>query len=269
MNIKNSTHTLVSIIIVNFNNKKFLDRSVKSVLNQTYPAKEVIIVDDNSNDGSIELLKKYKKKCNIVINKKKTLYGSFNQINCISKAIKIAKGKLIFFLDSDDFFSLNKILFIKKKFDNYKSCKVIFDKSILYFNRYKQKKIDYKFRNKTFAPWPKFYPQSCITIDKKYLMKIFKNLKIKKYPNIWFDFRIALQAYIDFNELFIVDKYLTYYQQSENQVSSKFKRFSLNWWKRRNEAHDFTNYLFKKNKLKNEKKLDKYITKLINIIFTK
>ena len=114
MNIRNKSHTLVSIIIINFNNKKFLDRSVKSVLNQSYPYKEIIIVDDNSNDGSIEFLKKYKKKCKIIINKKKTLFGSYNQINCISKAIKIAKGKLIFFLDSDDFFSLNKILFIKK-----------------------------------------------------------------------------------------------------------------------------------------------------------
>ena len=71
MNIRNKSHTLVSIIIINFNNKKFLDRSVKSVLNQSYPYKEIIIVDDNSNDGSIEFLKKYKKKCKIIINKKK------------------------------------------------------------------------------------------------------------------------------------------------------------------------------------------------------
>ena len=62
MNIRNKSHTLVSIIIINFNNKKFLDRSVKSVLNQSYPYKEIIIVDDNSNDGSIEFLKKYKQK---------------------------------------------------------------------------------------------------------------------------------------------------------------------------------------------------------------
>ena len=267
MNIRNKSHTLVSIIIINFNNKKFLDRSVKSVLNQSYPSKEIIIVDDNSNDGSIEFLKKYKKRCKIIINKKKTLFGSYNQINCISKAIKIAKGKLIFFLDSDDFFSSNKILFIKKKFDNHTNCKVLFDKSILYFNKYKQKKIDSKFKKIRLAPWPKFYPQSCISIEKKYLMKIFKNLKVKRFPNIWFDFRIALQTYIDFNNINIIDNYLTYYQQSKNQVSSKFKKFSLNWWKRRNEAHDFTNYLFRKNKLKNKKKLDEYITKIINIIF--
>ena len=98
-------------------------------------------------------------------------------------------------------------------------------------------------------------------------MKIFKNLKVKRFPNIWFDFRIALQTYIDFNNINIIDNYLTYYQQSKNQVSSKFKKFSLNWWKRRNEAHDFTNYLFRKNKLKNKKKLDEYITKIINTIF--
>ena len=43
MNIRNKSHTLVSIIIINFNNKKFLDRSVKSVSNQLILLKKLLL----------------------------------------------------------------------------------------------------------------------------------------------------------------------------------------------------------------------------------
>ena len=72
----------------------------------------------------------------------------------------------------------------------------------------------------------------------------FNNIKIKRFPKVWFDFRIALQGYIDFKKLFISKNYLTYYQQSSAQASSNFKRLSLNWWIRRKEAHNFTKYLY-------------------------
>ena len=48
----------VSIIIVNFNNQKFLKKSIDSILNQNYSFKEVIVVDDKSSDNSINVLKK-------------------------------------------------------------------------------------------------------------------------------------------------------------------------------------------------------------------
>ena len=50
----------VSILILNFNNAKFLNRSIKSCLHQSYKKIEVLVYDDKSTDGSIEILKKYK-----------------------------------------------------------------------------------------------------------------------------------------------------------------------------------------------------------------
>ena len=52
----------VSIVIVNYNNAKFLTKSINSALDQSYNSKEIIVVDDNSNDKSIEILEKFKKK---------------------------------------------------------------------------------------------------------------------------------------------------------------------------------------------------------------
>jgi len=52
----------ISIIIVNYNNARYLKKSLETALNQTYENKEIIVIDDMSNDNSIEILKKYKKR---------------------------------------------------------------------------------------------------------------------------------------------------------------------------------------------------------------
>ena len=58
-------NTLVSILIINFNNAKFLKRSIRSCINQTYKNIEILIYDDKSTDKSIfvakEILKVSKK----------------------------------------------------------------------------------------------------------------------------------------------------------------------------------------------------------------
>ena len=60
-----------SIIIVNYNNAQYLKKSLETALNQTYENKEIIVIDDMSNDNSIELLQKYKKKNKVLCIKKK------------------------------------------------------------------------------------------------------------------------------------------------------------------------------------------------------
>ena len=63
---------IASVIIVNFNNAKYLSKSIDSVLSQTInQKKEIIVVDDNSSDNSIKVLNKYKDKIKIIRNKKK------------------------------------------------------------------------------------------------------------------------------------------------------------------------------------------------------
>ena len=88
---------LISIIIVNYNNAKFLKKSLNSAINQTYKLKEIIVVDDISSDRSVEILKSFKSKIKYFVNKKKTKYGSYNQINSYYKGFQKSKGKYIFF----------------------------------------------------------------------------------------------------------------------------------------------------------------------------
>ncbi len=64
---------LVSILIINFNNAKLLDRAINSCINQKYTNTEILIFDDKSTDNSKYVLSKYKdnKKIKIFYNNNK------------------------------------------------------------------------------------------------------------------------------------------------------------------------------------------------------
>tara|TARA_A100001015_G_scaffold294668_1_gene372733 strand:+ start:3144 stop:4460 length:1317 start_codon:yes stop_codon:yes gene_type:complete len=103
---------LVSVYITNFNYSEYIEKSIRSVLSQTYKNIEIIIVDDNSTDRSKEILIKFIKhpKIKIIFNKK-----NLGLLKSSNIAIKASSAKYIMRLDADDF--LNKKIvevFIKK-----------------------------------------------------------------------------------------------------------------------------------------------------------
>ena len=57
----------VSVIVPIYNSQKYLDKCIKSILNQTYEKLELILVNDGSKDNSLSICNKYKSKDNIVI----------------------------------------------------------------------------------------------------------------------------------------------------------------------------------------------------------
>ena len=99
---------LVSIIIPYYNDKKYIFRSVSSALNQSYKNIEIIIIDNENSLISKKILKDIKKKSKkikILYNKKKpNLAGVGRNIG-----IKNSRGKYVCFLDSDDYWSKDKL----------------------------------------------------------------------------------------------------------------------------------------------------------------
>lgn len=252
----------VSVLIANYNNSIYIDRCIKSIEEQNYKNIEIIFVDDNSSDNSLDVLKKYKKII-LITNKKKSNIGSFDQMNAYRLALFKAKGEIIFFLDSDDFFKKNKISSLIKIFN--KSVQPIhFDLPIFYSNNKNYNKKNFVQKKFILSPWPRFTPQSCICIQKAYLQKIFKVIYTKKFPEVWMDFRIAIYTYLQFNYISIVKKYLTFYQQSPFQISNKYKFFSKNWWKRRIQAHEYFNYVCKQLNKNRIYTLDFFVTFIVN-----
>jgi len=98
--------TIVDVILPNFNKEKFLEESINSVVLQTFQNWKMYIIDDNSTDNSLEIIKKFSNLKNITIIKLKKNKGpSF----CRNYAMRISKSKYISFIDSDDCWSKNKL----------------------------------------------------------------------------------------------------------------------------------------------------------------
>lgn len=86
---------------------KYIEESIQSVVDQTYPYWELIIIDDCGNDGSISIAEEYAKKYNNIRIKKNTANHGVAYSRNIG--IEMSKGRFICFLDSDDKFDCTKL----------------------------------------------------------------------------------------------------------------------------------------------------------------
>jgi len=91
-----SHQPLISVIIPNYNHTRFIPTAIKSVLNQTYPRCEIIVVDDGSTDDSREVVAQFGDKVRYIWQKNQGLAGTRNT------GIQAAAGEMIALLDADD-----------------------------------------------------------------------------------------------------------------------------------------------------------------------
>lgn len=110
---------LVSVILPTFNSARFLPRSIKSVLNQSYKNLELIIIDDCSTDSSFKIVKNFSqidKRIRYFVTKKNSGTVAIPR----NLGILRARGKYIAFLDADDYWMLDKIRYQVLNIGNYK-----------------------------------------------------------------------------------------------------------------------------------------------------
>ena len=101
----------ISIITVSYNSVDTLEDTIKSVLNQNYDDIEYIIVDGNSSDNTLELIKKYEKKFKDSSKSYKWISETDNGIyDALNKGIKLANGDILGFLNSDDYYSDEEVV---------------------------------------------------------------------------------------------------------------------------------------------------------------
>lgn len=95
----------VSIITVVYNREKTIERSIQSVLNQSYKNIEYIIIDGASKDGTMQIVHQYKDKIAVIVSEKdKGMYDALN------KGIKAATGDVVGILHADDEFASHSII---------------------------------------------------------------------------------------------------------------------------------------------------------------
>lgn len=98
---------LVSIITPSYNSANFISETIEGIINQTYKNWELLITDDCSNDGSVDIIKKYTsmdERIKLYVLDKNSGAGI-----CRNNSIEKAKGRYIAFCDSDDVWMPQKL----------------------------------------------------------------------------------------------------------------------------------------------------------------
>ena len=130
MNLFKTKELKVSIILPNYNSSKTIKKTISSIQNQKYKNWELIIVDDNSDKNTKNILSQYEKLKRIkIVYLKKNKGAAY----CRNLAIKKSKSYYVAFIDSDDLWKKNKlnlqINFMQKNnyfftYTNYKTFKI-------------------------------------------------------------------------------------------------------------------------------------------------
>ena len=132
---------LFTIITVVLNQEKYIEQTIKSLLQQKVKDFEYIIIDGGSTDRTLDIIKKYSKKISYWVSQKdKGIYYAFN------KGMTLAKGKYIGILNSDDLYTKNALNIIKRYILKYPEKDFIFGSVKKHWgilHGYKPKKIKY------------------------------------------------------------------------------------------------------------------------------
>jgi len=205
---------LVSIIIPYYKKKKYIELSINSVLQQTYKNFELIIIYDDENKNDLTFLKKIIKKdkrIKVYINKKNLGAGRSR-----NKGIKLSKGSLIAFLDSDDLWLKNKlekqIFFMKKNAINisHTSYHIINLENKIIGNR-RARNVNHKQLLNSCN-----IGLSTVILNKKLITKKvrFADINTKEDYVLW------LKITLNNNKIFALKNSLTKWRKLDNSLSS-------------------------------------------------
>ena len=124
-------HHKVSIIISSYNGAPYIGETIESVINQTYPNIEYIIIDGGSTDGTIDIINKYRNEVDLVISETDTgISDAFN------KGLRQVSGEIIGIINADDWYDKDTIERVVK---NIKDVDIVYGDLRLW----KEDKVDF------------------------------------------------------------------------------------------------------------------------------
>jgi rhamnosyltransferase len=220
----------VAIILCTFNGSKFIKKQINSIFNQNHRNFSLFVFDDNSNDGTFEILTKLKKK--IFVSKNKKRYGNAAQnFFAAIKKIKANNFDYFAFSDQDDEWYKFKIkrainILKKKYFDGYSSN--VIDRNIKNKKRhltdksFPQRKFDYIFEGPGPGLTHVLTKKLFLIIKKKIIHN--NNIISKIISHDWFFYCVCR----NYNLNWFIDRKPTaiYNQHDNNEVGANWTLFS-------------------------------------------
>jgi glycosyltransferase involved in cell wall biosynthesis len=213
---------LISIVMNCYNSDKYLEEALESILNQTYKNIEIIFWDNQSTDGSAEIVKSFAdNRIKYYLAPTFTLLGEARNL-----AVDKCNGEWVGFLDCDDIYEHNKILYsmeelYKSKLENisliYTKTNIINDQGIIIDSMSKHYSGDIHDR---LLKEGDFIALSSIMIRKDIFYKIGK---INTSLNYCEDYDLLLKI-SKISNVIGVDEYLTYYRKHSGNITAvKYK----------------------------------------------
>lgn len=217
----------VSVIVPNYNHEQFLSKRIESILSQQYQNFELILLDDKSNDGSVEVINKYRehpKVSQILINES----NSASPFSQWKKGVDIAQGDFIWIAESDDFAEPTFLSTLVNIFEHNKNLAFAYCQSIeingegeIIGDYYRHTEdlddtlwqSDFKYSGHEFVL--QFLTKrncipnvSAVLFDRKSLEKIDENVIRCKYLGDWLFYIIALKD----KDIYFVHEKLNYFR---------------------------------------------------------
>lgn len=158
----------ITVVTVTYNAEKSLEKTILSVVNQTYPNIEYIIIDGGSNDKTVNIIKKYAKQIDYWVSEPdKGIYDAMN------KGIDKANGEWINFMNAGDCLANEKVLWeiFSKEYRKETGC-VFGDSMVLENGKMRMQHINPFWRQKTKIKTKGICHQSCFINTR--LAKLFK-----------------------------------------------------------------------------------------------
>ena len=220
----------VSIIIPIYNGEKYIERCLESVINQSYRKIDIIVVNDNSSDHSLEIINKYLKATEnmILVSNENTLGVSETR----NRGLKYAKSEYVLFLDCDDWLDLNCIEKAINRFnENIEIDMVIWEIKTAYY--YKEISSRYSYCYDNILTSRMALSLLSHTIDNEYFLSPLLGCKLIKkklidsnniyFPNtVYEDDMFTFLAFLYSNKIALVTGSCLYYYQHLESLTHHF-----------------------------------------------
>ena len=116
----------ITVVTPSYNQGKFLEDTIRSVVNQDYPSLEYIIIDGGSNDHSTDIIRRYERQLAYWVSEKDK-----GQADAVNKGIMRSSGDIVGWLNSDDIYLPNTLRRVAQYFESYRDAEVIYGNHVV------------------------------------------------------------------------------------------------------------------------------------------
>jgi alpha-1,3-rhamnosyltransferase len=212
---------LVSVIVPSFNHRHFVGETINSILLQTYSRIQLIVIDDGSTDGSVELIAALAEQHSFEF----IAQTNVGLIATLNRAKKLVRGKYVSLCASDDFYHLQKIERLVNFLESQPDYAMVHSKIILVDDESKEiKRIDERCSSgHVFGPLLRgdFYVNGLSALVRADVYSQFEYLPF--YIEDWYMWLRIAERY----SLGYVGEYLAYYRRHGSNMSGNVDKMMI------------------------------------------